>query len=193
MAMIDSAIVGNGAVTIRPARTADLPELLRLIRAYYRFDHIRFEPRMMTRALGKFLRSGAFGRAWIMTDGPRSAGYVVLTYNYDLEFGGLEGLVTDLYICPAYRGSGLGRRALETVDDYCRSRRIGTVELQVEQDNVAAQAFYRKLGFRQLTRVVMTRKVRSRASQTPHGQRVPLSPSGRQKSSRYSKVTPMAM
>jgi hypothetical protein len=31
-------------VVIRAARTADSPDLQRLIRAYYRFDHIRFEP-----------------------------------------------------------------------------------------------------------------------------------------------------
>ena len=149
-------------IVIRPARFADRTELLVLIRAYYRFDHIRFNLRTIAPALYKLLRSRTLGRVWIMRKGARPAGYTVLTFNFDLEFGGLEGLVTDLFVDARHRGHGLGRRALEVVDDYCRARKIGTVELQVERENGDAQAFYRKLGFEQLSRIVMTRDVRAR-------------------------------
>ncbi|HXD91169.1 MAG TPA: GNAT family N-acetyltransferase [Candidatus Binataceae bacterium] len=149
-------------IAIRPARLTDRAELLALIRAYYRFDHIRFNARTIAPALDKLLRSRSFGRVWIMCDGARPAGYVVLTFNFDLEFGGLEGLVTDLFVDARYRGRGLGRRALDIVDNYCRARGIGMVELQVEDENVEAQAFYRKLGFKQLSRIVMTREVSAR-------------------------------
>jgi ribosomal protein S18 acetylase RimI-like enzyme len=147
-------------VVIRAARAADSPDLLRLIRAYYRFDHIRFQPRAISRALGELLRRPSLGRAWIICDNDRPVGYVLLTLNFDLEFGGREGLVTDLYIDSAHRGNGLGRRALDVVDNYCRAHGIGTVELQVEIDNTAARAFYKRIGFKQLSRVVMTRAVR---------------------------------
>jgi len=133
--------------------------LLKLIRAYYRFDHIRFNASTIAPALDKLLRSRSLGRVWIMYAGARPAGYAVLTYNFDLEFGGIEGLVTDLFVDARYRGRGLGRRALDVVDNYCRARGIGMVELQVENENVEAQAFYRKLGFKQLSRIVMTRDV----------------------------------
>jgi len=149
-------------LTIRPARPSDRDALLPLICAYYRFDHIRFNPRTIRPALDRLLRSRSLGRVWLICDGARSIGYVVLTYNCDLEFGGTEGMVTDLFIDEAYRGQGLGRRALEVVDDYCRAKRIGIVELQIEQDNVVAQKFYRRIGFKQLTRIVMTRKVGAR-------------------------------
>lgn len=148
-------------VAIRIARLPDLPELLRLIRAYYRFDHIRFNPRTMEPALARLLRSPALGRVWVMREGAKSIGYAVLTFNYDLEFDGLEGLVTDLFVDAEYRGSGLGKRALEVVDDYCRQRGIRVVELQVEVDNSSAQAFYRRIGFRKLSRIVMMREIKS--------------------------------
>lgn len=95
-----------------------------------------------------------------MRDGRKAVGYLVLAYNFDLEFGGLEGLVTDLFVEEKYRGRGLGERALELADDYCRSRGIGTIELQVEAENRAARAFYRRIGFAQLSRVVITREVK---------------------------------
>lgn len=147
-------------ITFRVARVSDAPELLRLIRAYYRFDGIRFQKSVIDAALRKLLRNRSLGRIWIMRDGVKPAGYVLLTFNYDLEFGGLEGIVTDLFIESEYRTRGLGRSALETVDDYCRSAGIRTVELQVEEHNKNAQAFYRKLGFRRLSRIVMLRDVR---------------------------------
>ena len=102
-------------ITLRIARVSDTPELLRLIRAYYRFDGIRFQKSVIDAALRKLLRKRSLGRIWIMRDGVKSAGYVVLTFNYDLEFGGLEGIVTDLFIESEYRNRGLGRGALEMV------------------------------------------------------------------------------
>jgi ribosomal protein S18 acetylase RimI-like enzyme len=161
----------SGRVAIRAARTADSPDLLRLIRAYYRFDHIRFDPHAISRALGELLRRPSLGRTWIICHNARPVGYVLLTFNFDLEFGGTEGLVTDLYVDSAYRGGGFGRRALDVVDNYCRARGIGTVELQVENDNAAALAFYKRIGFKQLSRVVMTRKVRRNSH--PIGRRQP--------------------
>jgi ribosomal protein S18 acetylase RimI-like enzyme len=63
-----------------------------------------------------------------------------------------------------YRGRGLGKRALDAIDDYCRTRGISTVELQVTSENTEALAFYRRIGFEQLPRVVMTRDIKPKNS-----------------------------
>jgi GNAT superfamily N-acetyltransferase len=147
-------------VVVRQARLSDAPELLRPVRAYYRFDGIRFETKSIDVALRKLLRSRSLGRVWIMRDAVKAVGYIVLTFNYDLEFGGLEGIVTDLFVRSAYRGQGLGSRALALVDAYCRSAGIRTIELQVEEHNTSARVFYRKIGFTALPRIVMSRDVR---------------------------------
>ena len=157
-----SPIADAPTISIRLARPRDREALIPLIRAYYRFDHIRFNPRTLWPALDRLLRSRSLGRIWLICDSACAIGYVVLTYHYDLEFGGIEGLITDLFVEEAYRGAGLGRRALDVVDDFCRDRGIRMVELQVEQDNVVAQEFYRRIGFKPLTRIVMTRDVRLR-------------------------------
>jgi GNAT superfamily N-acetyltransferase len=149
---------------IRRARPADAATLLKLIRAYYRFDRITFRMRPIAQALARMLNDRRLGRVWIFFDGAKAIGYAVLAYNFDLEFGGLQGLVTDLFVHQDYRGRGLGKRALDLVDDYCRTAGINTVELQVVEHNQSAHAFYRTIGFTQLDRVVMTRKVKPRAS-----------------------------
>ncbi|MBV8361737.1 MAG: GNAT family N-acetyltransferase [Deltaproteobacteria bacterium] len=146
-------------IEFRQARISDAAELLQLIRAYYRFDRIHFRSSTIEAALRKLLKSRSLGRVWIMRDGPKAVGYTVLTFNYDLEFGGLEGIITDLFILSEYRAHGLGRHALALIHEYCRSAGISTVELQVEEDNNDAQKFYLKLGFKKLSRIVMSHDV----------------------------------
>jgi diamine N-acetyltransferase len=144
---------------VRRARGSDLAALLKLIREYYRFDGIRFDAKSIAPALRKLLHDESLGCVWMIEQGRARAGYIILTFNYDLEFGGMEGIVTDLFVREKYRGRGLGEQALEYVSDYCRTRGISAIELQVEKENTAAQAFYRRLGFRKLSRIVMAKEV----------------------------------
>src|SRR5262245_22304756 len=91
------------------ARRKDLEDLIRLVRAYYRFEGIRFREGALA-ALRKLLTVPTLGRAWILRDRGCAIGYAILTFNFDVEFGGPEGILTDLYLKPGHRGQGLGRR-----------------------------------------------------------------------------------
>ena len=146
-------------MSVREARPADHRGLLALIREYYRFDGLRFDAKTIAPALRKLLRDESLGCVWIIEQGRAFAGYIILTFNYDLEFGGFEGIVTDLFVREKYRGRGLGKTALDRVSEYCRARGISAIELQVEKENKEAQAFYRKLGFRKLPRIVMAKEL----------------------------------
>jgi len=115
---------------IAVARRRDLQDLDRLVRAYYRFEGIHFRASAAA-ALGKLLTTPALGRAWIVRDRGRAIGYAILTFNFDVEFGGLEGMLTDLYLRPGHRGRGFGRRLVNVASAYCRSRGVETIELQV--------------------------------------------------------------
>ncbi|MGC2196660.1 MAG: GNAT family N-acetyltransferase [Terriglobales bacterium] len=121
--------------------------MLPLIRAYYRHDGICFHAARMTTALCRLLREPSLGQIWTVEAGSKTAGHVMLTYNFDLEFGGMQGMITDLFIKAQYRGKGLGSAALVFVEAFCRQQEIEEVELQVTGKNRAARAFYRKMGF----------------------------------------------
>jgi ribosomal protein S18 acetylase RimI-like enzyme len=142
-------------VEVRGARAADFARLLDLISEYYRYDGIAFDAKRIAPALRKLLRDPSLGCGWTIHSGTALAGYVILTFNYDLEFGGMQGIVTDLFVREKYRGRGLGKRALDCVEDYCRDHGISAIELQVEHANKSAPQFYRKLGFHRLSRIVM--------------------------------------
>ncbi|MCX2930269.1 GNAT family N-acetyltransferase [Mycobacterium sp. CVI_P3] len=52
-----------------------------------------------------------------------------------------------LWLDPAARGRGLGRRLVAAALDWARRRRVRTVTLRMAPDNVAARAVYEGLGF----------------------------------------------
>ncbi len=53
-----------------------------------------------------------------------------------------------LYVSPAYRGKGLGRRLMEaTIEQVSNRNDLEILELKVYADNVAAVALYMSLGF----------------------------------------------
>lgn len=134
-----------------------------MVAAYYKFDSIEFNQRVTGRALHRLLHEESLGRVWVIDAGTALAGYAILTYNYDLEFGGTEGMMTDLYVAARYRRRGLGAQVISAISEFCREAGIAAIELQVSRGNRAARSFYRALGFKAWDRVVMSIDVKQRA------------------------------
>jgi GNAT superfamily N-acetyltransferase len=141
---------------IRFARPSDEARLLSLVEQYYRFDAISFDQRVTGGALQRLLDDKSLGRAWVIDNGNGLLGYAIMTYNYDLEFGGIEGIVTELFVAARYRSRGFGAQLIDEIHRFCAREGISSVELQVSRDNRRARSFYRRLGFRALDRIVMS-------------------------------------
>ena len=139
-----------------------LPEhtetLLASISAYYVFDGIRFEAERVRAAIRLLLESPALGEAWLIRDQANFVGHFVLSFGFDIEFGGRQATLTELYLEESARGRGFGSAALGFVQDRLTSFGIRTLELQAEVDNVEAQRFYKRAGFAAETRVPFTKR-----------------------------------
>ena len=154
-------------VTFRPAGPKDHKTLLKLIIAYYHFDKIPFKRESLSRGLDTLLRNLSQGQAWLLEMHHKAIGYAILTYNFDLEYGGVEGMLTDLYVEKRYRQHGVGSLAIYEMEDFCRERGIRNIELQVQHHNKSANTFYRKVGFRTLPRKVLLLEVRPEEKRPP--------------------------
>jgi ribosomal protein S18 acetylase RimI-like enzyme len=144
----------------RHATLADAKQLLDWMTDFNRIEGIPFARGPMAAALRPLLDGEARpGMVLIAAHEGTAVGYAVIGFSYDLEFGGREGWLTELYLVPAARGRGLGRSLLEAVVASARAAGVRALHLSVRPDNAPAVALYRKSGFQPWQRLPFTRKL----------------------------------
>src|SRR5262245_9665212 len=143
--------------TFKLADHSDLGILLDLAREYYAFDGHTYNRDVVHAALEGLIGKPAFGRVWLICDDAVPIGYVVLTIGYSIEYHGHDAFVDELYLRESYRGRGWGRGALTFVEQACRELGVHALHLEVERENTIAQAVYRKFGFEDQGRYLLTK------------------------------------
>jgi GNAT superfamily N-acetyltransferase len=144
-------------VTFTPADASDVETLLPLVREFYEFEHIAFDEADAREALRQILSDARLGRVWLMRAGAEVVGYLVLTFGFSLEFKGRDAFVDELFLRADVRGRGLGTRALRVAEEACRHEGIRALHLEVERANTVAQEVYRRFGFRDHDRYLLTK------------------------------------
>jgi GNAT superfamily N-acetyltransferase len=118
-----------------------------------------FPPPDASVAIDELLADEEMGGIWLLKHRDLVVGVLVLTFGYDIEFGGPLAVITDLFVLQEHRRKGTGTAAVRFAEWFCRGRGIRALELQVERSNSAALAFYLKVGFEVHDRVPMTRRL----------------------------------
>ena len=156
------------AELFRPAVDGDIDGLLELMRAFYEEDgSTPFVADAATSGLRALLRDPGHGRVWLIEHEGESAGYLVVTWGFSLEFHGRDAFIDELYVVPAHRGAGLGRQAVELAETACRSYGAGALHLEVETGNERAHALYRRSGFVDRGMRLMTKRLPGAAGDAP--------------------------
>jgi len=83
----------------------------------------------------------------ILLGGEGPDGVAVLRFRPAIWSDGLECHVAELYVAPARRRQGLGRRLMETTIALAAQRGADTIDLGTGEDDVGARALYESLGF----------------------------------------------
>ena len=78
----------------------------------------------------------------------RAIGYLVISYYYSIEWGGLIATLDDIYLEPEKRGLGLGKAIMGELGLFLKTKGIGVIQLEVMGENTRAKAFYQDCGFK---------------------------------------------
>ena len=141
----------------RVADAADADSLFVMMRELYEHESIAFDEPTARGALTRLLADDSCGVAHLLLFGEEVAGYLVLTFGFSLEFGGRDAFVDELFVKDEFRGHGMGKAALGFAADICRARGVRALHLEVERANAAAQGIYRKAGFVDHDRYLLTK------------------------------------
>src|SRR5262245_23552201 len=133
-------------IKIRRATERDVPLILDLIRGLAEYERLAHE----VTATEETLRRSLFGSSQaaeviIAEAGGEPAGFALFFHNFS-TFVGRRGLyLEDLFVKPAWRGKGVGRRLLVHLAQLAVERDCGRLEWAVLDWNEPAIRFYRGL------------------------------------------------
>jgi ribosomal protein S18 acetylase RimI-like enzyme len=147
----------------RPARAGDVDAIVAMMRGYYEQDGYTFVEQEARAAALMLIGDPHLGRLWVACDGDAVVGYVAVALGFSFEYRGREAFVDELLIAPTHRGRGLGREALEVAEAYCREVGVNALHLEVERHRDPALELYRRRGFRDFGRFLMTKWLTARA------------------------------
>lgn len=148
---------------IRLLKKRDLPDLVKLARAYWGFEKITgFRPNHYQRIATRILNNASLGRIWIALEGDRLVGYLVVVFLMSLEYGGMAAEVDELYVEESERGRGVGKALLRAAGGELLKKGVVQVSLRVGKSNSKGIRFYKTLGFRHRNKyLVMDCKIRA--------------------------------
>ena len=132
---------------IRPATTADVGELMRLVRALADYEKLSH----MVTGTEAMMREALFGvrpvaEAVLVESGGRAVGFALYFMSYS-TFLCKPGLyLEDLFVEPDHRGLGLGKALLRHLAALAVERRCGRFEWHVLDWNEPSIRFYESLG-----------------------------------------------
>jgi GNAT superfamily N-acetyltransferase len=134
-------------LTIDTVGAADLPELMPMLRAYcdfYRVDPTDERLRALASAL---IADPSEGLQLIARDSDGTPlGFATIYWTWQTLHAARVGVLNDLFVTPASRGSGAGRALIERCRELCRERGAEKLVWETALDNTTAQRLYDGIG-----------------------------------------------
>ncbi len=142
------------------AGTDDLDRLEPMVAAYHALEGIPSTEADRRAALLPLLDGTLpFGVAYLI--GPRRSpvGYIVVSFGYSVELGGIDGFVDEFFIRERVRGRGIGTEVLGKLLPALSDTGVRALHLEVARDNDAAQRLYGRAGFTMRDRYALMTRV----------------------------------
>jgi GNAT superfamily N-acetyltransferase len=132
---------------ITRATTDDLPELLPLMRAYCDFYEVSPSDEALL-ALSRALISDPEreGVQLIARSDGEAVGFATIYWSWATTIAARIGVMNDLFIAPAARGSGAAEALVHACVDECRRHGAAELTWQTAKGNERAQRVYDRIG-----------------------------------------------
>ncbi len=128
-----------------------------MVKEFWLFEQIPFSSDSALKVWQNAWLHPEFVRGWLLEFESQVVGYVVLTFGFSLEYGGLDAYVDELFVKPEFRGCGFASQALGFLALECQKLNIVALHLEVDADNHNAKALYAKHGFASTKRELLNK------------------------------------
>lgn len=124
-----------------------LEKLDTLVAAFHAEEGISLPVEARRAGLAPLLDGIPHGAAYLIGPPRAPIGYLVVTFGWSLEFGGLDGFIDEIYVRPGVRGRGIASETLSALPRALAGAGLKALHLEVSRTNDKAQALYKQAGF----------------------------------------------
>ena len=135
---------------MRKATENDLELFLTFMTEFYAESGYELDRKSTSQAFQTILEQPNLGQIWLIQDGTKDVGHVLVTFKFAMEYAGMIACIDDLFVLAAYRNRGLSTAALEEIRQSCEENQLRGMTVEVANDNAPAQKVYRRIGFETL-------------------------------------------
>lgn len=141
---------------LRKIRKEDREVYLRMAHDFYHSEAVLHPvpDEYFARCFDEMMRSDAYLTGLIFETEGRISGYALLCKCWVQEAGGRSVWVDELFVLPEYRNRGI---AHEFFAELTRIEPALRYRLEIEPDNIRAEALYRRMGFETLPYLQMVK------------------------------------
>lgn len=141
------------------ARPEDLEKVLSLVAAFHAESAIDSSDDSRRAGVEPLLSGIPYGAVYLIGPARAPIGYIIVTFGWSVELGGMDAFVDELYIRPAVRGRGIATEVLSTLPNALSEAGVKALHLEVDRDNEAAQKLYLRSRFKARERYMLMTKV----------------------------------
>ncbi|MGX9792271.1 N-acetyltransferase family protein [Mycobacterium sp. MMS18-G62] len=139
-------------LTIGTVGPGDLPELMPMLRAYCDFYRVDPPDDRLKALADALIANPAEGVQMIARDSDGTPlGFATIYWTWQTLHAGRVGVLNDLFVVPASRGTGAGRALIERGRQLCRERGAEKLVWETAPDNAVAQRLYDGIGAQKST------------------------------------------
>ena len=131
---------------IETVGTADVPELMPMLRAYCDFYRVDPSDERLGALATALIDNPAEGLQLIARDKGTPLGFATIYWTWQTLYAARVGVLNDLFVTPASRGTGIGRALIERCLELCRERGAEKLVWETAPDNTTAQRLYDGIG-----------------------------------------------
>jgi ribosomal protein S18 acetylase RimI-like enzyme len=149
-------------ISFRSATLADLDSIF-LLMQQMQVDDPWSEPFHETAVrhnLLELLTNPTYGVIHLALDVNEPIAYLVICFDFSLEYRGKGAWIDELFVLPAHRGKGIGTHLLDLAESSSRQHATHYLHLEVTHGNPAIE-LYRRRDFQDHHRYLMTKRLDS--------------------------------
>jgi len=145
-------------LSVSRATLADLKSLLTMMREMQADDPWSepFNESTVRANLTELLQKADYGAIYLVREEAALIGYLVIWFDYSLEYRGKGAWIDELFVEAAHRGKGIGTQLLDLAEAASREHSAKFLHLEVTHGNPALE-LYRRRGFLDHQRYLMSK------------------------------------